>query len=223
MTDVILLYCTTPENLSSTEMVYAMSTLPESIIHRILRYSDLQDRLLRITGKLLLRQLLVEYFGKSGDVLNQIVYSEFNKPYIPGHIDFSIAHSGSLVLCAATDAGKIGVDTERLKNIDPSVFDEHFTEKEMAIFTSSGYPGESLLKAWVRKECLMKASGLGVMLPMLKVDQTQLPAFIEGQPYYWTDLATEINYASAVATSFANPVTYIHQMDANALFQCRNS
>ena len=65
----------------------ALRTLPQAMQHSIARYQISGDRLLRLTGKILLQQLLAQHGG--GYTLADVKRSESNRPYIPDSgIDF---------------------------------------------------------------------------------------------------------------------------------------
>ncbi|MDR3313593.1 MAG: hypothetical protein LBS96_03950 [Oscillospiraceae bacterium] len=78
------------------------------------------------------------------------------QPFIPGAPEFSISHSGALVLLAVSDAGRIGCDVEwlhrRIRNPEAIRKKLAPTPEEQAL---------GLLQLWVRREAIFKSGGAG--------------------------------------------------------------
>ena len=73
----------------------------------------------------------------------------------------SVTHAAGLVMVAATDAGPVGIDCEPLASaLVPGFADVALAPQEQA--TLAGAPPGALLRTWVRKEALLKATGQGL-------------------------------------------------------------
>ncbi|HUX69727.1 MAG TPA: 4'-phosphopantetheinyl transferase superfamily protein [Cellulomonadaceae bacterium] len=73
----------------------------------------------------------------------------------------SVTHAAGLVMVAATDVGRVGVDCEPLAGaLVPGFADVALAPQERASLT--GAPPDALLRTWVRKEALLKAAGRGL-------------------------------------------------------------
>ena len=89
------------------------------------------------------------------------------RPYI-GHVsapDFSLAHSGDLVVIAHADTSAIGFDIEAHRNLRDlaSLADQTLSEQELGLLT--GNPSEKAamyLSLWTRKEAVLKLTGDGL-------------------------------------------------------------
>lgn len=83
------------------------------------------------------------------------------KPFVPGlGVEFSLSHSGSLVLCAAAPF-PVGADLQRARPVSSAL------AQKMA---RAGYPGgtrEDFFSWWVRQEAVGKLSGQGLQLSPL--------------------------------------------------------
>lgn len=85
-------------------------------------------------------------------------------------IDFSVAKTEGLVVCALCDAGPIGVDAEHLgrKVAVLPVADRYFSERESAALKTLtvAQRRQRFFELWVLKEAHAKAIGLGLALPL---------------------------------------------------------
>ena len=201
-----ILFCHCHEEVSSRDIALAVEKLPLSVKERITRYIAIRDRLVRIAGKLLLRRILMTRFSMPENILEQMFFEQNNKPVLVNTIDFSIAHSGSLVVCAVTDGGKIGVDVEQIIQTEIAVYEEYFSGREYHQIVSARDPSRALLQAWVRKEAVLKAIGAGVLMPMQDVDQTTNMIHLGKDIFHLHDLTLKNNFAGAYATNFPNCV-----------------
>lgn len=134
------------------------------------------------------------------------------KPFVPGAgVRFSLAHAGARVVLAVTEGPEPGVDVERVpgrsvRRLAPRVLaeaeyrafqalPEHRRDRAWAVY-------------WTRKEALLKAVGLGIVVP--KRDLTvsapgRSPALVEWRgpyaagPFALFDLEPGPGYAGALA------------------------
>jgi 4'-phosphopantetheinyl transferase len=107
-----------------------------------------------------------------------------------GGPSFSISHSGDRVVLAVRPDGPVGVDVERIgRDVDRvRRFVLHPDEP-------ADTAGLDLLRLWVRKEAVLKAAGLGLAHPMVKINLGDLPAGVRVH-----DLDAGEGYLAAVAT-----------------------
>jgi 4'-phosphopantetheinyl transferase len=101
----------------------------------------------------------------------QYEYSFNGKPLIKENdknIQFNISHSKEYLLVAAAQAIDIGVDIEKINySLDYSLIAKDiFSPEEMKIFNSYSKKQQlySFYKAWVQKEAVSKALGLGLSI-----------------------------------------------------------
>jgi 4'-phosphopantetheinyl transferase len=112
---------------------------------------------------------------KSLDKEIRILRDAMKKPWlwignVKSRFQFSLSHSGDLMVVAIIQDRKIGVDLEKMR--DDLEFDslvaEYFSEDERAIFknlTASGIEKKRLeyfYQTWTTKEAISKATGLGL-------------------------------------------------------------
>lgn len=120
-----------------------------------------------------LRQILSNYLGVSADSL-AFQYNN-GKPELAGpcksaSLDFNVSHSGELALIAVTQSRSVGIDIEEIRSeVDClEVARSFFSKREQAAL--SALPSEKQRNAffacWTRKEAFLKASGMGISVPL---------------------------------------------------------
>ena len=94
------------------------------------RYQHLNDRWRSLSAEILLRYVLYLHYGLIGDEII-FTYNSNGKPLLYNHtyIYFNILHYGEWILCGVSDV-PIGIDIERISNIDISLANRFFHEKE---------------------------------------------------------------------------------------------
>lgn len=95
-----------------------------------------------------------------------VCYHESGKPYFEGDpIHFSLSHSKGVAVCALSDA-PVGVDVEviRLKKLESikRITERTFNEHERQLLIESNYDLSVFYDIWVKKEAMVKRTGVGV-------------------------------------------------------------
>ena len=115
------------------------------------------------------------------------------KPHLVGLAaapDFSISHAGGRVVLAVVETGLVGVDVESVT---------HDVDELARLILHPAEPvvtGIDLLRVWVRKEAVLKATGHGIARPMVDVNLGDLPNGMDVR-----DVATDDGYVAATATA----------------------
>src|ERR1700722_12126200 len=126
------------EPMEESRFAGYLDLMPDRIRSETARYGRWQDAHACLLGKLLLQKGL-EKFGYAGLSLEDLLYTPYNRPYLPapslptpfsGKIDFNISHSGELVVCAISDDSQVGIDVERVDEIALADFRNIWTDKE---------------------------------------------------------------------------------------------
>lgn len=130
-----------------------------------------------------LRLLLGRYLQKDPASL-QFSRNQSGKPsLVTGDISFSISRSGDTCAIAMARHCEIGIDIERLREIDDrdSIAIKFFAPEEIHTLTKAAASevDRLFLNVWTRKEAIAKASGLGVShgLSILVPAQNRLQGF----------------------------------------------
>jgi len=107
---------------------------------------------------------------------------------LDGALEFSIAHAADRVLLAVADRIPVGVDVEPADALvaEAAALVRHASEHDVE--------GAELVRLWVRKEAVLKATGHGLARPM-----TDFGVRVAPDGMFLTDLALGENYVAALA------------------------
>ena len=130
-----------------------------------------EARVRRLAARVALRRLLSRRLGLPADAL-RFQFGPWGKPSIhPLHgsrIVFNVSHAGDWVLIALGDAGDLGVDVEMVTDTtDHDMLAEQILSPcELSWYRKLPVCERRLgfYRAWVRKEAVLKAVGLGLSL-----------------------------------------------------------
>lgn len=96
-------------------------------------------------------------------------YNEYGKPYIEDlPIFFNLSHSGNYAMCVVSDC-EVGCDIEEIKSAEDKLAKRFFREEEYQDINSQENFNERkdlFYRYWTLKESFMKATGLGLKLPL---------------------------------------------------------
>lgn len=113
-----------------------------------------------------LRRLLARYLDEEPEALRFVTHPQ-GKPFLDGEpVRFNLSHSGDLAAVAVARDREVGVDIEARRRVRSAEGvarrimsdDEHARYLALADDARPGF----LLRTWVRKEALVKASGVGI-------------------------------------------------------------
>jgi 4'-phosphopantetheinyl transferase len=157
------------------------TTLSEPELDRSRGFRFERDRARFIAGRGQLRMLLGGYLGiKASEIA--LVEGPNGKPRLAGRtarLRFNLAHSDDVVVFALAWNREVGVDVERIRSDFPvdQVARRHFSPRERRDL--AGLPEGDRLRAafdcWTRKEAYLKASGVGLTVPLDGFDVTVRP------------------------------------------------
>ncbi|MGY1679413.1 4'-phosphopantetheinyl transferase family protein [Geodermatophilus sp. SYSU D01176] len=176
-----------------------------------------RDRRWFIAGRGVVRRILGSYLTILPDRL-QFHAGGTGRPTLSasqgGGMEFSVSHSGGLVLCAVTCDRRIGVDVERTRILSSTadMAGRVLSPREHAVFQALAREQRqaALFRGWTRKEAYLKACGEGLSRSPDRVD-VSLPPFeparrlsVDGEPgassrWWLRDLAPAPGYVAALA------------------------
>lgn len=174
------------------------------------RFRFALDRNRFVAARSLLRQLLGHYVDSSPRDI-QFDYAEQGKPYIRGsNLRFNLSHSGGIALYAVTVDREVGVDLESSwTQIDlVSILQRGFSARERSLLTKmkAGEREHAALIAWVRKEAVAKALGVGLGFPLHLVEtepgapaQAYRVGLGSGHNWFLWDVPIDGDYVGALA------------------------
>jgi phosphopantetheinyl transferase len=123
------------------------------------------------------------------------VFPDGSKPHVPGAPDFSIAHSGVWVGCAAVARGRIGFDVECERAGIEQTVRLLCTPEEARALTP-----RAALERWVATEAALKAHGASVREAQ-KVEFYEGRGFFRGELLHRVDVEGFEGAAACVMTS----------------------
>ena len=157
-----------PNKIDEDTFYSYLDLLPLHMQENILKYVKWQDRQNRLFSKLLLLKGLTQ-LGFPDDVLNTIEYTEYNKPYIKGMINFNIASSGSAVVCSIGHGLQLGIDIEQIRTLNIFEFKNEINPIEWHKIRSAANELNAFCDYWSKAEAAMKADGRGLNIPLREV------------------------------------------------------
>ena len=206
-----LAYC----NVENLDLKRAYDAVPKDRQDKIDFFRFEKDKKLSAGAYLLLKKLLLEE-----NITNPLFkIEEYGKAYISNfeNIYFNLSHSGKMVLCAISDR-EVGVDIEYIDHeIDLSIAQHYFYNKEYESIMNSQNPADEFFKYWVLKESYMKYTGLGMNLKLdsfeIKIeDKIELKNDDEGLKFNLFNLE---NYKIGIASHYE--VSDLIEYDATEL------
>ncbi len=128
-----------------------------------------------IGAELLLIHALRECFGPVELPLS-ITTEAGGKPKISGiDLQFSLAHSGNLSVCAISDA-RLGVDVQMRSTCNDSVIARCFSQDEQNYVAQAEDRDDAFTAIWAGKESYLKAKGTGILFPLASFSALQPPS-----------------------------------------------
>ena len=158
------IYYTQIVTLSEREKQQVLFFLPEERVERILRMKSEKSQMQSITAGLLLEYALRE-MGFCGKELTFLKNAD-GKPHIKELPEFyyNLTHCAK---CAAlvTDSCEVGIDVEGIHKDGKKLAERFFAEEEKEALLRD-FTDEAFTKIWTRKESYLKATGIGMRMPL---------------------------------------------------------
>ncbi|MVN22466.1 4'-phosphopantetheinyl transferase family protein [Mucilaginibacter arboris] len=143
----------------------ALLSVPET--EKALRYKQENDRNQHVLSKAVLRILLSRYTGIDPKEI-RFKADQNKKPCLEnafsGQLHFNVSHSGNCILVAIADT-PVGIDVEKINAsfTYQNMLNFSFNQEEADFIENSAHPIQSFYQLWTRKECLLKATGKGLV------------------------------------------------------------
>ena len=130
--------------------------------------------------------------------LSEVRYSANRKPHMSGKVDFSISHSGELVVCALMQNGRVGIDTEKLRPVSIHSFSRFLSASECL---DPGDSSDAFIDLWTCKEATLKGCGDCRLDQLKDITISGDAARIGTQRFYLRRLELLHGYKTCLATS----------------------
>ena len=198
MFEIQVYYTRFNNQLSNILYDYYLNLLPLSLQLKNAKYRRWQDRHSHLFGKLLLIEGLKNY-GYTAEVLNNLKYNEYNRPFIDPQIDFNISHSGEFVICAIGKDVRLGVDIEQIAKINFDDFCNVMTPEQWNDILFSEDSLRSFFNYWTIKESVLKGDGRGISIPLTDIHIVENRVRYDNQIWHLKNLYFDENYCATLA------------------------
>jgi 4'-phosphopantetheinyl transferase len=159
------------------------STLSPEEIARADRFHFVKDRNRYVVARGLLRKLLGRYLHQAPATL-EFSYGEFGKPSlargdVASRICFNLSHSSSLIVYAFARGRNLGIDVEQVRpeSAGEGIAQRYFSKREVSDLRMLPPEArvEGFFHCWTRKEAYLKATGMGLQIPLDSFSVSLLP------------------------------------------------
>ena len=148
-----------PDPLSVPEL---LQRLPLERQQRIHNMKQEKSRKQSMGVGLLLQKVLALYHMQD----SKVFIGEHGKPMIDG-LEFSLSHSGNIVLCAISEK-PVGCDVEEIRKAPERVAERYFScgeQESLSRFAGEEYD-RAFFRLWTMKESYVKMTGEGLGVPL---------------------------------------------------------
>lgn len=208
------LYILSIDNIDSGIVNKFMHHLSPERQKKARNYRQEIDFVRTVCGDMLLRYALSQRSSSSlPEIPLHFTYNPYGKPLLSDYpeVSFNVSHSGNKVACAISDSW-IGIDIEQISyDIDLSIADHYFHQKEIQIIHATDAPESyhHFFRFWTAKESYLKCVGKGLGDPLNNFYVSDDTIILENQitPYHIYFYDTLNNYALSVcsASSYTAP------------------
>jgi 4'-phosphopantetheinyl transferase len=176
-----------------------LQELPYSIRERVTGFKNWQDAERCLLGHCLLKHAM-NYLKLDTYSLNELQYTEFEKPFFDDLISFNISHSGKYVVCGISINSKIGVDIEEMEPVLIADFENQFSAMEWKEIKKDDTTA-TFYKYWTQKESFLKAIGLGVNAELKNINFVDGKINWEDQNWYVKQIYIDEGYVCHLASN----------------------
>jgi len=145
-----------------------LAQLPDVRQAEIAGWPDASARRHTLLGSRLLAEGL-RRLGYTGNPLSSLRHPHRGRPTMDLPVDFSVSHCEGLILCALSTGGPVGIDAEKLGDLNAGDFRLYLNAAERAW---AGHSAQRFYSVWTRKEAVAKAAGSRGLRDLAGVDTT---------------------------------------------------
>ena len=150
------------KDISDEEYEKYYSLLSEQKKKQVDAYKFERDKRLSVCAQMLAKKMIA---NKTGAPVEEIIIlsNPNGKPYAKNaDIEFNLSHSGDMVACALSEK-PIGVDIEKMRDIDDKLIKYICTENELEyVYSAPALKLKRFFEVWTAKEAYFKCLGSGI-------------------------------------------------------------
>ena len=183
------------------------------------RFRFEKDKRLSLGAELLLRHALrSEGLGEAPPVFT---YGAQGKPYLKnGGVFFSLSHSGEYAVCALAPY-EVGCDVEQIVPVDLDIARRFFSRSEygdIAAQETEAARSELFFRCWTLKESFLKATGLGMKLPLdafeiVRAQEITVRQSVDTRQYRFAEFDEPAGYKCALCAAGDCRGAALHTLD----------
>ena len=198
MNNIKLYFTHFRQPLPSVQFSSYLQMLPTNLQKKVQKFVRWQDQHASLFARLLLQRGLRSY-----DIqLDEIKYTQYQRPYIDKDIDFNLAHSGEYVVCAITETGRIGIDIEQVRSLELQHFKSTLTTSQWQVVTANP---SLFFEFWTQKESVIKADGRGMYLPLDQIEPVHNQVILQADTWFLHEIKDFLpHYVCHLATDQLN-------------------
>ncbi|WP_118952125.1 4'-phosphopantetheinyl transferase family protein [Taibaiella helva] len=201
---VHVFYTETSSEVGPEVYTRLLQSFPEKISTKIQKYTGEKERRQRTAGKGLLRYALKKLGRYPAVSLDDYGYTALHQPIlINSDIQFSISHSGNLVLCALVEGEgeKVGIDVERLKPVKLELMKFYFDPDAWQEIVNAPDNTLAFYLHWTMREAAIKASGLSLeQMELSAITTEDNTILLRDELYYSRILSLRYDYVVCLAS-----------------------
>ena len=172
--------------------------LPPFLQQEIKAYKHRESAQASLFGKIL---LLYAFKKMNADyLLNHIQLGVKDRPFINDNLDFNISHSGDYIITAIAENSKVGIDIEKHRNLNISLFKKYFNDSEWNDIQTAQNKLKIFFDYWTIKESAIKCDGRGVEV-LSKTHTLKQKVNCDGVLFDYKQLYIEDGYSCAVCST----------------------
>jgi len=211
----MILYTAVPTDICAADYAGYLSLLPPELQKKNLRFKKLNDRLLNLFGKLLLKKAL-EIRKITKYTLADIRYGPYNRPYFDDTMDFSISHSGRYAVCALATNSRLGIDTEEIAAL-PENYKDIMQDTEWEEIVRAAQPEKAFAVHWTKKESLIKADNTAIAQHLRDIDIKGRRIQRHAKTWYQHSILLNARHSTCLTTDSSSYYGYIEYFDSRYL------
>ena len=123
-----------------------------------------------------------------------------DRPFINNNFDFNISHSGDYIIVAINESSKVGIDIEKHRILNLSLFKKYFDDNEWNEIQTSDDKLKTFFDFWTIKESAIKCDGRGVEV-LSKTQILKSTIYCDGVAFDYKQLDIEDAYSCAVCST----------------------
>lgn len=197
------------KNLKEEEFNKLMTLLTDEKKSRIKRFLKKEDSIRALIADILIRYIACKKLNLKNDQLD-FTKNEYGKPVLLNSKDFhfNLSHSG-LWVAGAVHNMPIGIDIEKIKQMDFDIAKRFFSEEEYRDIMRSTNKLEYFFELWTLKESYVKALGTGLTTSLdsfsIKIDNGKVKiSNFEDYKYFFKQYDIDKNYKMAICSKENN-------------------